>query len=100
MQQDILYVGTSAGSCICCPHIGQSQRDDDPTVVVDVDYTGLGLVPFYIDPHCGEGVVKESTFKAVRYCEEKKLSPYMTLSDQQAIVWEDGKFELIDKSIT
>ena len=49
-----LYIGESAGAIIACPDIGYCVGMDSPEKAPELtDYTGLGLVDFYIVPHIG-----------------------------------------------
>lgn len=61
-----LYIGESAGAVIACPDIGYCSGMDSPEKAPDLtDYTGLGLVDFYIVPHIGNEEMGEAAKKAV-----------------------------------
>lgn len=49
-----LYVGESAGAIVAAPDIGYSAAMDSVEKAPDLDdYAGLGLVDFFVVPHCG-----------------------------------------------
>ena len=49
-----LYIGESAGAIAACPDIGYSAEMDVPGKAPELtDYTGMGLVDFYVVPHLG-----------------------------------------------
>ena len=53
-----LYIGESAGAVITCPDIGYCAGMDNPEKAPELtDYTGLGLVDFYIVPQDRKSVV-------------------------------------------
>ncbi len=61
-----LYIGESAGAIIACPDIGYCVGMDSPEKAPELtDYTGLGLVDFYIVPHIGNDEMGEAAEKAV-----------------------------------
>ena len=61
-----LYIGESAGAVIACPDIGYCSGMDSPEKAPELtDYTGLGLVDFYIVPHIGNKEMGEAAEKAV-----------------------------------
>ena len=50
-----IYVGSSAGSCVCSPDIAYVSDYDDPHLAPDLSSTaGLDLVDVQIYPHCIE----------------------------------------------
>ena len=60
------YIGESAGAIAACPDIGYSAEMDVPEKAPELtDYTGLGLVDFYIVPHIGNDEMGEAAEKAV-----------------------------------
>ena len=85
-----LYIGESAGAIVACPDIGYSSIMDDPKKAADLtDYTGLGLVDFYVVPHYQSREFKDSSEQMVQENQaQKKLA---IINDHQAIwVWDEG----------
>lgn len=49
-----LYIGASAGSCLCAPSLEPYQIVDAPKKATKLeDYTGLDIIDFAIVPHYG-----------------------------------------------
>lgn len=82
LNQGVIYVGSSAGSCVCSPNIEYVKDEDDPAFAPDLkDYTGLNLVRFEIYPHRTEATPSTS----------KKIY----LRDNQAIVASDDEYKIV-----
>ena len=82
LQKGIIYVGSSAGSCVCSPDISYVKDEDDPTLAPELkDYSGLNLVNFEIYPHCTEEILSTP---------EK-----IYLHDNQAIVVSSGGYRIV-----
>ena len=95
-QNKIIYTGTSAGSMIVAKDLGLSAYDEEEVKFVAgiKDFSGLGLVDFYIIPHCQNAEFVASTLKMIEHLPENKY-PIFLLNDNQAVWVEDNKFELI-----
>ena len=79
-----LYIGESAGAVIACPDIGYCSGMDSPEKAPDLtDYTGLGLVDFYIVPHIGNEEMGEAAKKAVE--EYSSRLDLKIITDRQVI---------------
>lgn len=79
-----LYIGESAGAVIACPDIGYCSGMDSPEKAPDLtDYTGLGLVDFYIVPHIGNEEMGEAAKKAVE--EYNSRLDLKIITDRQVI---------------
>ena len=82
LENDVIYVGSSAGSCVCSPDILYVRDEDDPSLAPDLeDYTALHLVDFKIYPHCTEEI--QSTIEKI------------FLRDNQAIVVSSGGYKIV-----
>jgi peptidase E len=82
LQKGVIYVGSSAGSCVCSPNISYVRDEDDPGMAPKLkDYSGLNLVNFEIYPHCTEEL--ESTPEKIY------------LRDNQAIVVNSGGYSIV-----
>ena len=84
-----LYIGASAGAVIACPNIGYCSGMDSPEKAPELtDYTGLGLVDFYIVPHIGNKEMGEAAEKAVE--EYNSRLDLKIITDRQ-IIQVDGE---------
>lgn len=91
LEKGGLYVGVSAGSYIACPTIEQATwKHQDRNRVGMTDFTALHLVPFLITAHFEEKykVIVDQAAKGTKY-------PIVALTDQQAIVMQGKKVEVI-----
>ena len=89
IQDDMLYIGESAGAIIACPDISYNQIMDDKTVATELtNYSGMGLVDYYVLPHNGEFPFVETTAQTIKiYSEKINLIP---LNNSQAVIVENG----------
>ena len=84
-----LYIGESAGAVIAWPDIGYCSGMDSPEKAPELtDYTGLGLVDFYIVPHIGNKEMGEAAEKAVE--EYNSRLDLKIITDRQ-IIQVDGE---------
>lgn len=84
-----LYVGSSAGSIICCPTIEGAVEFDNPNLAPDLeDYTGLNIFPDVIIPHAH----KEKYFERINRASAKLNQKYRVyhLTDDEVLFY-DGK---------
>ena len=85
-EKEIIYVGSSAGSCVCSPNISYVRDEDDPGMAPKLkDYSGLNLVNFEIYPHCTE--------------ELESASEKIYLRDNQAIVVENNAYKILSSLV-
>ena len=89
VQDGTLYIGESAGAIIACPDISYNQIMDNKTVATELtNYSGMGLVDYYVLPHNGEFPFVETTAQTIKvYGEKINLIP---LNNSQAIIVENG----------
>ena len=89
IQDGMLYIGESAGAIIACPDISYNQIMDDKTIATELtNYSGMGLVDYYVLPHNGEFPFVETTAQTIKvYSEKINLVP---LNNSQAIIVENG----------
>ena len=89
-----LYIGESAGAVITCPDIGYCAGMDNPEKAPELtDYTGLGLVDFYIVPHIGNAEMGEAAEKAV--AEYNSRLDLEVITDKQVIQVEDESYRTL-----
>lgn len=86
LENGVIYVGSSAGSIVCCPTIESARRFDDPlTAPYLKNYEGLNLIKYVLIPHAQKekyaGRIKETI-------EEMTQNGFevMTLTDNEAFV--------------
>ena len=86
LDRGLVYVGSSAGSALCCPTIAAAKRFDDPSEAPYLtDYRGLNLFDKIIIPH----VQKEKYAERIKQTiEEMKLLGFetVTLTDDEVII--------------
>lgn len=88
VQDGMLYIGESAGAIIACPDISYNQIMDDKAVATELtNYSGMGVVDYYVLPHNGEFPFVETTAQTIKvYGEKINLVP---LNNSQAVVVEN-----------
>lgn len=94
INQGVVYIGGSAGSCILCPTIKHVTILDHPEQVPELtDYTALNLVPQLIVPHAGRDkyLARHEQIKA------EYGGQLLFLRDDQALVINDDKIEVVTK---
>ena len=96
VNQGKLYIGESAGAIIACPDIGYSAIMDDPAKAADLtDYSGLGLVDFYVVPHYQSREFKASSEQMVQENQDQK--ELAVINDNQVIWVHEDNFEILGK---
>lgn len=91
-QEQLIYVGTSAGSVVAGPTLRGFELVDEPDVVVpcysgEVIWDGLGLIDFTIVPHyASDNPEIASAISRVITAIEDNQHPYQALADTQVIV--------------
>lgn len=96
VKDDGLYVGSSAGSCICSPDISYINDQDDPNAAPDLkDHKSLGLIDFEIYPHCIEPWHEENYSAKYVIDSHKSASKKIYLRDHQALVVKDDWYKIV-----
>ncbi|MDQ3093652.1 MAG: peptidase E [bacterium] len=101
-NDEILYGGWSAGACITAHSLKELARGDLPgPKIVSKDYpiketiwNGLGLVDFFIVPHCNMDWFKKDAEVIIRNL-KKSGQKYYALDDGQVVVIEGSKTEVL-----
>ncbi|MEI6326869.1 MAG: Type 1 glutamine amidotransferase-like domain-containing protein [Candidatus Roizmanbacteria bacterium] len=92
-----IYVGSSAGSCVCSPDIAYVSDYDDPQSAPDLHSThALELVDVDIYPHCieerfGQSYTDAQLRKMLAHPAKKVI-----LRDHQALVVRDESYRIVD----
>lgn len=91
-QEQLVYVGTSAGSVVAGPTLRGFDLVDEPDVIVprysgEVIWDGLGLIDFTIVPHYeSDNPEIASAIRRVTTAIEDNQQPYQALTDTQVIM--------------
>jgi len=81
-----IYIGSSAGSVLCCPNIEYIKVFDNPDVSPNLkNYTGLNLYPGLIIPHAQKGEYAER-IREINAEEKPKGKMITEISDNQVII--------------
>jgi dipeptidase E len=99
ISEGLVYIGSSAGSILCCPTIEGAKRFDPPEAAPELtDYTGLNLVNFAIIPHTHKEKYKQRIEETTAELQESGLE-VVYLTDDQAVVVEGDEWEVVDIKI-
>lgn len=95
LQKGVVYAGSSAGAILACPTIEPAKEFDDPKEAPDLkSFEGLELVNFIILAHFDESKNKDEYKNVVK--KYKKLGyKFILLTDNQAIIVNDDKYEIV-----
>ena len=91
-----IYASTSAGSAIVSKDIGYIKDMDNPSAAPDLnnDFSALGVIDFYIVPHCTHPYFEESVKKVVsEYSNKLNLQ---IINDNQAVIVKGDLIEIIE----
>lgn len=100
IDKGVIYIGSSAGSILCCPTIEGAKRFDSLTDAPDLtDYTGLNLVDFIIIPHAHKERYKERIQQTTDEMQAKGYN-VKTFTDDQAISIDGDKVEFLELPAT
>lgn len=97
LDKGVIYVGSSAGSLVCCSTIESAKRFDDPNLAPDLEnYDGLGFFDKAIIPHAQ----KEKYFERIEATKkemQEKGQEIIILTDDEAIMVMDEKAKKVVK---
>lgn len=89
-----IYVGSSAGSVICCSDIGAIKFIDDSSVAKLSSTKGFGLVEPLLLPHFDNPYFKEQYAQLMAYVGDRKIAVLPMRDDEFGVV-KEGKLELV-----
>lgn len=97
VEKGKFYIGESAGAIAACPDIGYSAVMDVPDKAPELtDYTGMGLVDFYVVPHLGHPEMGPGAEMIIeKYSSELDLKG---INDYQAILVEGDRVSILPES--
>ena len=84
------YIGSSAGSNLAGPNI---QTTNDWNVVGQTSFTGLGVVPFNVNPHY---VALGTTDGPTGETRDDRIAEYLTVHDNPVVALEEGALLVVD----
>ena len=90
-----LYIGSSAGSVVCCQDIELIRYLDRPLKEPKFDYIGLGLIKTLILPHINNPYF-ESKYQKLTQSKDFTKQSVLTLADNQALWVENGSIEIVE----
>lgn len=94
INKGAIYIGVSAGSYVACPTIeAAGWKHLDKNIVGLTDLVAMNLVPFLITAHYNRLKYR----KAVKNGVKKSKYPVRILTDEQAILIQDGVAKLVGK---
>lgn len=95
LDKGVVYVGSSAGSIVCCPTIESARRFDDPNDASDLtDYTGLGFYNKVIIPHAQKEKYAERIGETIEEMAQEGFK-VTTLTDNEAVLINDDEVKKV-----
>jgi dipeptidase E len=102
-ESNIVYGGSSAGSCVCAKSLHGIEIGDRPQPdnvprdypIKETIWEGLGLVDFMVIPHYGSTWWGKEAADNIKYLKKNNLS-YRILKDGQAIVIDGDNEEFLE----
>ncbi len=96
LNKGVIYVGSSAGSCIMCPTIEHVQLFDDKDAAPDLkDYTGIGIYNKLILPHFGRSKYADRQNDVMAIAKFK--DQILPLRDDQAVMLNGNSIKIVEK---
>lgn len=90
-----IYIGSSAGSIICCPTIEGAEDFDDPNLAPKLDnFNGLGVFQDVIIPHAQKEKYFERIRKTTERLESKGYKVY-PLTDNDVLFFDGDSCEIL-----
>ena len=90
-----IYIGSSAGSIICCPTIEGAAEFDDPDLAPDLkNFDGLGIFNNIIIPHAHKEKYFERIKRATESLEKKGFQVY-PLTDDEVLFYDGSLIEIL-----
>ena len=95
LDNGVVYVGSSAGSIVCCPTIEGAIKFDDPKDAPDlVSYEGLNLFDQIIIPHAQKEKYAERIRETIEEMTKKGFE-VETLTDNEAVLINDDEVKKV-----
>lgn len=87
-EEDYLYIGYSAGSCVLSPTLYGLEILDEPINPYNDDeiiYEGLHLINYVFLPHCNSSSYKDKVNKIIEKYQQEHIN-YDTFNDEEVII--------------
>lgn len=95
LNSGLIYVGSSAGSIVCCPTIESARKFDDPSEAPNLkNYEGLNLFNQAIIPHAQKEKYAERIKETVKEMTQKGLK-VTVLTDNEAVLINDDEVKRV-----
>lgn len=95
LNNGLIYVGSSAGSIVCCPTIESAKKFDNPSEAPNLkNYEGLNLFNQAIIPHAQKEKYAERIKETVKEMNQKGLE-VMVLTDNEAVLINDDEVKRV-----
>ncbi len=89
IEKNCIYIGSSAGSIVCCPTIEGAEEFDNPNLAKGLDnFDGMGVFKDVIIPHAQKEKYFERTRRATERLESKGYKVYPLTDDD--VLFFDG----------
>lgn len=89
IEKDGIYIGSSAGSIVCCPTIEGAEEFDDPRLAPELDnFDGMGVFKDVIIPHTHKEKYFERVKRATKKLESKGYKVHLLTDDD--VLFFDG----------
>lgn len=97
VENNMLYISTSAGSIIAGPVLPPYVREDRFVQPPLADYTGFNLVNFTLVPHWGSKEFRNKYLGGrIEKIYSEQMPPFILLTDNQYIEVEDDWYKIVD----
>lgn len=95
LNNGLIYIGSSAGSIVCCPTIESARKFDDPNEASNLkNYEGLNFFNQAIIPHAQKQKYAERIKQTIREMTQNDLE-VMTLTDDEAVLINDNEVKRV-----
>jgi len=95
LNNGLIYIGSSAGSIVCCPTIESARKFDDPSEAPNLkNYEGLNLFNQAIIPHAQKEKYGERIKETVKEMSQKGLE-VVILTDNEAVLINDDEVKRV-----
>lgn len=99
LDNNVIYVGSSAGAVVAGPNIEPVKYFDDPKYAPSLrSYEGLGLVDFLILPHYEESKHMQEYETAMKDCQKLGM-PYQLLTNEESILVEGDTWKVVPTNL-
>lgn len=96
IAEGLVYIGSSAGSILCCPSIEVAKRFDPPEAAPELtEYSGLNLINFAIIPHVQKEKYSQRIAETAAELQEQGIE-VVQLTDEQAVMVDGEEWKVVE----